>query len=425
VIPHKRAARLSWSPNSANLLAFTEDGSCWLARAPDFAVETHLTDGNRPIDNIIWSPDGNRALFAGERPADDNPRNTWETIFVLEMQPSPHEKDLLPVGSPFRSPGRRTLVAIEWLDNQRVFFSLHTGTGYEDHYIVDESDLHYGLLCMGRGPLQWLFDHSIAVAENHGADEEGLGLIEASSYLPLEPNQPLYRECKSSFQGSSRVLDSGESPNFDGWFPNERRVLYTNSKAPALRIWDTLTGARSTLIENAYGGTLSPDGAEIALNLYGEPKTDSDGDLLGGSGPRGPEADAVCVIDSRTKRLLSTLRIRHRPNRLILGWSPDSRFVVCRDPEGSVSIFSDSSEKPKVLTIPARYYGWAPKGKWLWITLPEKPNPQMRPVRPSVVGSPAMAGAAIPKGAGGNPVATPITAGRIEKTNNLFVLEIP
>jgi hypothetical protein len=70
------------------------------------------------------------------------------------------------------------------------------------------------------------------------------GMTVAAGSTPFQYD----RACKSVFSGGPRTDDPGEYPTFITWLPDSRMVLYSNSRDKSLRLWDTQTGLRTTLI---------------------------------------------------------------------------------------------------------------------------------------------------------------------------------
>lgn len=165
----------------------------------------------------------------------------------------------MPPGSPFQTPGRRWIVVASWLDRDRIYFSIHCGSGCVGHYSVSIKDGAYGIFCIGSGQFVWAPNRKLAVAENYGGGGSGpigLGLVDESSAIKMAPGatpmQP--RLCKSVFSGVRRVDDPGEAPRMVSWFPDSRHVLYVNLQDGSARLWDTSTGQRTTLIAGQGGG---------------------------------------------------------------------------------------------------------------------------------------------------------------------------
>jgi len=247
------ASRISWSPDGKNLVVVTTDGSLWIIKPPDYKDAKRLTGPIESLGTVQWSPDGRWLLVEGERPSDKRPDYPWGTLWLVDPAEKSARKDLLPPGSPFKTPGRRWIQNAEWLDNDRVYFSMHCGTGCVGHYSINVNDDSYQIFCIGSGQIDWAPDRKIGVAENYGSgpDPHGLGLVAVNSGVALTAGSTPFqydRACKSVFTGGPRSDDPGEFPEFITWLPDNRRVLYSNLRDQTLRLWDTLTGQRTTLI---------------------------------------------------------------------------------------------------------------------------------------------------------------------------------
>ncbi|MGC1191885.1 MAG: hypothetical protein WA861_14925, partial [Candidatus Binatus sp.] len=175
-------------------------------------------------------------------------------LWLLDPEGKSPQRDLLPPGSPFQTPGRRSIGNTEWLDNDRVSFSMACGSSCSGHYSINIKDGTYQIFCIGNGDIEWSPDRKIGAAENgsNGITPQGLGLVAVDSGVTLAAGSTPYqydRACKSVFSGGIRTSDTGEIPAFIAWLPDSRRVLYSNGRDNSLRIWDTQTGQRTTLIK--------------------------------------------------------------------------------------------------------------------------------------------------------------------------------
>jgi WD40 repeat protein len=253
-VPVPPASRLSWSPDAKNLAVVTTDSSIWIIKPPDYKSAKRLTGPVESLGTVQWSPDGRWLLVQGERPSDKRPDYPWGTLWLIDPEGNSPQRDLLPPGSAFTTPGRRWIGNTGWLDKHRVFFSMACGTSCLGHYSVDVNDGTYKIFCIGSGDIEWAPDRTIAVAENYsnGITRQGLGLVLADSGVALATGSTPYqydRTCKSVFSGGIRTSDTGEIPAFIAWLPDSRRVLYSNGRDDSLRIWDAQTGQRTTLIK--------------------------------------------------------------------------------------------------------------------------------------------------------------------------------
>jgi hypothetical protein len=344
------------------------------------------------------------------------------------------EKDLLPPGSPFVAAARRSLDGIEWLNHHQIAFAMACGTGCLGYYTVNADDGRYEILCIGRGDLFWRADHTKAVIENEGGGGmQGLGIVQLSNAVPLNPGESAFqydRECKSAFEGETRLDWPGEYPEFNGWFPDGQRVLYSEEKKLNLRVWDTQNGVRSTLFRNASTGSLSLDSKKISLLVLGKPVLDAQGRLIGGSTsfdysaePKPP--NFLCLIDANSRKVLS---MAQTDTRAPYTCSPDGRNVLSFWHGKRIIISADQSDRrAHYLTLPDAKYSWSPTGKWL-VAFIEPSLPQ-----PSGATSPHATGHEVGPGIHAAPEINAFasrpqpetTSPPSEKSANLYILQLP
>lgn len=244
--------RISWSPDAKSLVLANADGSLWIMKPPEYSDAKRLTGPIGTLDIIQWSPDGRWLLVAGERPSDKRPNYPWGTLWLVDTSGKSTRKDLMPPGSPFKTAGRRWIQNALWLDNDRVYFSMHCGTGCVGHYSINVNDGSYQIFCIGSGQIEWAPDRKVGVTENdsNGLSAQGLGLVAVNSGVAIGAGSTPYqydRACKSVFSGGPRTDDPEGFPRFIAWLPDGRRVLYSNARDGSLRLWDTQTGQRTTL----------------------------------------------------------------------------------------------------------------------------------------------------------------------------------
>jgi WD40 repeat protein len=247
-------SKISWSPDAKTLILVATDNSLWIIKPPEYTNAKRLTGPIESLSTVQWSPDGQWLVVEGERPSDNRSDYPWGTLWLLDPEGRSPQRDLLPRGSLFKTPGRRWVQNVQWLNKDRVFFSMACGTGCVGHYSVNVKDGSYQIFCVGSGDVEWAPDRTIGVAENYsnGLTPQGLGLVAVQSGVALTAGSTPFqydRACKSVFSGGPRTDDPGEFPEFVTWLPDSRRVLYSNLKDHSLRLWDTLTGQRTTLIE--------------------------------------------------------------------------------------------------------------------------------------------------------------------------------
>lgn len=250
-------SRMVWSPDGQSALLILRDSSLWVVSAKNHGHAELLSRPVRSLGSVTWSPDGRWILVEGERRGDNSPGDyPWDTLWLVAPDGKSPWKDLLPPGSPFKTPGRRQIQDANWLDDDHVYFSMQCGTGCLGHYDIDIKKNRYQIFCIGSGQFAWAPNHQIAVAENPGSgpDPIGIGLVTASSAVNIGSGDTPFqydRACKSVFSGGPKVTDPGETPRFAAWLDDGRHVLYVNTNDFSLHVWDTESGARSLLIPSS------------------------------------------------------------------------------------------------------------------------------------------------------------------------------
>jgi WD40 repeat protein len=240
------------SPDGKSLVLVSADGSLWIIKPPEYSDAKRLTGPIETLGTVQWSPDGRWLLVEGERPSDGRPDYPWGTLWLVYPEGKSPRKDLLPPGTPFKTPGRRWIQNALWLDKDRIFFSMACGTSCLGHYSINVKEGSYQIYCIGSGDIEWAPDRKVGVTENYsnGLTAQGIGLVAAEGGLAIGAGSTPYqydRACKSVFSGAPRTDGPGEFPSFIAWLPDSRRVLYSNARDGSLRLWDTLTGQRTTL----------------------------------------------------------------------------------------------------------------------------------------------------------------------------------
>jgi len=99
-------SRISWSPNGKSLVLVVTNGSLWIVTPPEYKRARRLTREIHSLDTVQWSPDGRWLMVVGERPSDKVPDYPWGTIWLVDPKGKSPQKDLLPPGSLFQTPGK-------------------------------------------------------------------------------------------------------------------------------------------------------------------------------------------------------------------------------------------------------------------------------------------------------------------------------
>ncbi len=283
---------------------------------------------------------------------------------------------MLPLGAPFGGPGTRALRISSWLADGRIAFVEPCGTGCLGlHAVQTQESKGYWDFCDASGSFFWSPTGKGAVVQNdaEGIGPVGLGLVSASDGVAVAMRASYYRprrECRSVFTGPVRCGTCGPSqvePNFNSWFPDGETVLYTDEglSSNRLKLWNTLSGVRKTLIASGSSGAVSPDGRYICfispehettitwrskrvllaiLDLRSERIVGSR-EILAVLPPVqwSPSMNYLAVLDRDSKLLLASLGpdgIRVRQTEVTgqeLSWSPDGRYIAVLDTASSPS----------------------------------------------------------------------------------------
>jgi hypothetical protein len=264
----------TWAPRGGALVYAMGDGTLWSANGPKFDLPTRITKIDLPkaqkIEQVVWSPDGQNIAIVGPRLND-----LWDTIWLVNIKKS-ELRDLLPAGAPFGGPGKRALRVSSWLPDGRITFVQHCGTGCLGlHAVQTARNEGYWDFCDASGSFFWSTTRKDAVVQNdaEGIGPVGLGLVSASDGVAVARGASYYRprrECRSVFKGAVRCGTCGPSqiePNFDSWFPDGETVLYTDAglNSSQLKLWNTRSGVRKTMVASGSSGAISPDGRYLGF----------------------------------------------------------------------------------------------------------------------------------------------------------------
>jgi len=366
---------IAWSPDGRRIL-YADPNGLWATTPPDFRypvelVRWHSSVGS-DISQILWSPDGKRFAFIAQRPGDD-----WDTVWIANADGS-QLHDGVPVGSPITAPGGSRAFEFEaWLDNQRIALAMGCGTGFVCHYIANVESGEAGDLCSSSGPLFWSADRQVAVIQNNptmGCTGQGLGLVHARSAMPMRSVPQLSGECESSFAGClDKCCETSDRflPFFNEWQPLgpdnlEKYVLYTEQldHGSNLRLWETGTEQRPTLVANAHDGQWSPDGKETSFILEGEPVYDLKGRL---TGARAAKSSHLAVMQFNDRRFVAlTVPLTS------VAWSPASDALAGIGNDHALYVWSPNISKavPRKLKDRVSGFSWSPDGRWIAATGP-------------------------------------------------------
>ena len=215
-----------WNSNDSSLAYAARDGTLWLLSGPEFERPRPLVKvalaKEQKIEQVVWSPDGLSIALVAPRATD-----LWDTIWLFDIKSS-ELRDLLPPGAPFGGAGRRALLISSWLNDERIAFVVHCGTGCLGLHAVQTSGKGFWDFCDASGSFFWSPAKTVAVVENdaEGIGPVGLGLVSASESTAISEGASYFRpqrECRSVFRGAQPCGTCGPSqvePRFNSWFPD-------------------------------------------------------------------------------------------------------------------------------------------------------------------------------------------------------------
>ena len=346
----------AWAPTDGSLTYATSDGTLWSAQGPGFAtairiVKIALPDEQK-IEQIVWSSDGRSIAVVSPRPDD-----LWDTIWLVDLKTSQF-RDLLPADAPFGSPGRRSLRISSWLPDGRIAFVQHCGTGCMGlHAVQSKGGEQYWDFCDASGDFFWSPTRRSAVVQNghSGAAPADLGLVSALDGVAVPRGASYHRprrDCGSVVKGALRG-----GVNFNAWFPDHETVLFTDSNPDGsdLKLWNTASGSRTTLVPRGSSGSLSPDGGDVAFLV---PAHES----------------SLCkqawlkILDLRSKKIVASREIPKIVARF--QWSPSSSYLaILTDRKLLLARLTPAGIELRQteLSDPGAYHelSWSPDGKYL------------------------------------------------------------
>jgi Tol biopolymer transport system component len=345
----------TWASKGSTLVYATSDGTLWSVNGPDFATPTRIINIALPdeqnIRQIVWSPDGQNIAVVSPRS-----NNLWDTIWLVNLRTS-ELRDLLPPGAPFGGPGRRSLRISYWFPDGRMAFVMHCGTGCVGlHAVQTQGSEGYWDFCDATGDFFWSPNEKDAVVENRGqTGGGGLGLVSASDGVAVATGASYYRprkECSSVFTVPFR-----RGLYFNSWFPDSKTVLYTDAglNSSQLKLWNTVSGVRTTLVAGGSSGALSPDGRYICF-ISPEHETAT---------TRLSKRVLLKILDLQGKRIVASREI---PTVLpAVQWSPSTSYLAVLTGEDKLLLasFSPDGIRVRQTDVTAAELSWSANGKYL------------------------------------------------------------
>lgn len=376
----------AWSPDGQRLAYATPEG-IWISRPPSFHEPKRIirTGTAHAPEQLQWSPNGERIALVSSRPGDN-----WQTIWLANADGS-QVRDLLPPDVPPGATGTRAVGISAWLSNQEIAFTWHCGSGCVGLSKIQVDSGTQASFCIGNldGDFHWSPQKHRALAEMHLG---GFGLVpeESSQQIPRDGSYPSPQECRVVLPGCVFTEDHwhGEEYHFDGWSPEETKVLYTGwscqkeflvDTAVNLSLWDIGTGRQEKLLANAGWAMWSPDGTKIAFLLFGEPSYDEAGRVTGTNFTLGQPFPLYLGVMSIATRLVSVVMpLTSGPlepegvaedllsQRLAPVWSPDGTHLVVRNEQGEVVLVQADGKNVQIIASGRDLrINWSPDGKEL------------------------------------------------------------
>jgi Anaphase-promoting complex subunit 4 WD40 domain len=350
----------AWAAKGSQLAYATSDGIVWSLHGPDFAKPIRIIKIELPkeqkIEQIVWSSNEQTLAFVSPRLTDG-----WDTIWLVNLK-TLKLRDLLPLGAPFGSPGTRALRISSWLPDGRIAFVLHCGTGCVGlHAVQTNGKEEYWDFCNASGDFFWSPDYRVAAIQNNaeGVGAVGLGLVVASGGATVAKDASYYhdrRDCQSIFKGGEPPGPQQISPHFNSWFPDSTRALYTDSglSSSDLKIWDTDSGSRNTLVANASSGTVSPDGNYVS---YISPKH--------GTAIWSSNRVRLFIMDLRSKKIIASSEIPAIEPPL--QWSPSMSHlaILLKNSQLLVARLGSNGIHLRRMGIKGKDLSWSPDGRYL------------------------------------------------------------
>ncbi len=252
-------------------LAMVRDDWLWVAPCDDLEGGRGIVQFSaaHPIEQIDWTPDGDRIVFVSTRPGDQ-----WGTIWSVKPDGS-DVRDLLPPGCPFGSPGIRHVGIEGWASARELVFSTHCGTGCSELVALDIGHLTYSTICMAEGVTHWAREKNWGIS---ATGHEGLSIAERSGTNRGSSDGAV--SCRTLVPGVEPGRDprlGTGSKTFLDWSPDATEFLYAarpidieqsrqhRDEATSIYAWNLATGSNRLIARGANRGAWSRDGSRIAV----------------------------------------------------------------------------------------------------------------------------------------------------------------
>jgi hypothetical protein len=390
-----------WSPVTNEFIAH----DCWFALynelvqqsifyavAPDFSpVNITPTDFScEPSQDMIWSSNADRILFAGQFPEDHplHPSNYgYDNSAIWTMDRTGSDSHPLNLDEAYG----RWVEFIDWIDEQTLVYKAYAGGG--SHYTA-MLDVDTGV------PISWAFVHI------GGGYQPGLNFIGTNVGMNFNVNISavavsktmvnrdtnfdggpfllcLSQFCHGNPQEKPPLLDSNS--RFEGWIPGTNKMLIltwggsltefdedypleyrlNRNIITQLQLWDVDAHEVSLLVPQGIYGRFSPDGQYLAFHTYTAASTSNEYDT---------QLHVLRLSDEQIiLSLPSTERIIDYENVPGFVWSPTSNRLVYQDKQDNWQIIqiSEGYQVPITLNGGGRlsFPQWSYDGQYLSVTV--------------------------------------------------------
>lgn len=352
---------VNWSPNRNEFVATT----CWnlgmgaeIFRFADPTFEqidiTPLGFSCEPIDDIVWTPDGEKILHTDTFPEDhpNHPGNYGydnSAIWIMNRDGSEYQ----PIN--FDEAYGRYLVFSDWLDSETLVYKYYCGGGYDCVVTLKvETGQRLSTTVVHIGDGFQAGKEYVATNNGMNFDSNTTAVSIMDKVIHSEPSleEVKYTICLSTncFGHPLPCILSpciDENSRFEDWLPGTNQMLVVTWPAEEflllpgifddrinpevitqLQLWDIDAEELTLIVENAIFGRFSPDGRFLAYQT-----------LL--------PIPQFHIMDFETRQVIHifpnsepTLEPRIAASNAPYLWSPDSAKLVFRDSRGNLTILT-------------------------------------------------------------------------------------